>query len=67
MMSHNEIEAWVLKWTFTSVFLGVGLIFAWKILTLMGLYVSSGKAIKDLGGFVWGVFTQAPNIHNWIK
>jgi len=68
--SHNEIESWILKITFGSVFTGVILIFIVKMCNLviyalqvkrdaLVLYLHSGQAITDLGQLLWNIIKEA--------
>lgn len=70
MPSYNDIEAWILKITFTSIFIGVVLIFSVKMITLLIYafhiksaallaYFKSGKAATDFGGFLWNLIKNA--------
>jgi hypothetical protein len=59
--SYNEIEAFILKWTFISVFIGILFIFTLKILFLFSTYISTGKIFADLGWFIWETIKSVPN------
>ena len=68
--SHNEIESWILKVTFSSVFIGVTLLFVVKMGSLfvyaiqikrdaLIAYLNSGQAITDLGEALWKIIKEA--------
>lgn len=68
--SHNELESWIIKLTFSALFLGITTLFLVKIGMLFILafqvkkaaliaYLHSGQAVTDLGQLLWNIIKEA--------